>query len=80
VDFVTKEDVVLALSSPLGIMVGIITMAMALPLTGAGLLAKLTYVCLEMGRIYGCITADDYLQGNSLGNQSMENIIENVVP
>ena len=42
VDFIAKEDVVLALGSPLGIMVGIIPRAMALTLTGAGLLTKLT--------------------------------------
>ena len=42
VDLVAKEDVVLALSSPLSIIVGINPRAMALPLTWAGLLAKLT--------------------------------------
>jgi len=42
VDFVAEEDIVLALSSPLGIMVGIIPRAVALPFTGAGLLTKLT--------------------------------------
>ena len=42
VDLVAEENVVLALSSPLGIMIGINPRAMALPLTGAGLLAKLT--------------------------------------
>ncbi len=52
---------------------------MALPLTGAGLLTKLTWADPEMGWIYGGITTDDYLQDNSLSNQVMENLIENIL-
>jgi hypothetical protein len=39
-DFIAEEEIVLALGSPLSIMVGVLPWAMALPLTGAGLLTK----------------------------------------
>ena len=79
VDLVAEEDVVLALSSPLSIMVGINPRAMALPLTGAGLLAKAVGVGLQVSGIDGGIAAKDYLQCYCLCDKLVETFVENVV-
>ena len=79
VDCVAKEDVVLTLSSPLGIMVGIIPRAMALTFTGAGLLTEAAGVSPQVSRIDGGIATKDYLQRYRLGNKLVEAFVENVL-
>lgn len=77
-NLIAKEKIVLALGSPLGIGVGIAFRTIAFPFAGAGLMAEFTGISPDMGRIYGRVATFDYLQDDSLGNQVMKNIIENV--
>jgi hypothetical protein len=77
-DFIAKEKIVLALGSPLSIGVRVASWAIALSFAGAGLMAKFTGISPDMSRIYSGVATFDYLQDNSLGNQLVENLIENV--
>jgi hypothetical protein len=77
--FVAKEKVVLALGSPLSIGVRVASWAITLSFAGAGLMAKFTGISPEVCGIYGSTTTLDYLQDYSLGNQLMQDFIENLL-
>jgi len=66
VDFVAEEDIVPALSSPAGISVRVISVMVALPLTGAGLLTKFVGMGPKMSGIYGGDTGRLFQEGGWL--------------
>jgi hypothetical protein len=78
-DFIAKEKIVLALGSPLSIGVRVASWAITLSFAGAGLMAKFTGISPDVSRIYSGVATFDYLQDNSLGNQLVENFIENLL-
>jgi hypothetical protein len=68
-DFIAKEDIVLVLVSPAGIMVGIFPGMRAFPLALATLLTKFTGISPKVSGIYSRIAAVNYFKGYNLGNQ-----------
>jgi hypothetical protein len=78
-DFVAKEKVVLALGSPLSIGIRIASGTITFTLTGAGLFTEAIGISPEVCGIYGSTTTLDYLQDYSLGNQLMQDFIENLL-
>jgi hypothetical protein len=69
VHLVAEEDVFLILVAPPGIAVRVVSGAVALPFTGAGLLAEAVGISPEVSGIDGGIATLDYLQGYGLGNK-----------
>ena len=61
VDFIAKEEIVLALGSPLGIGVRVASGTITFPLTLAGLLTELIRISPEVSGIYSGIAAQYYL-------------------
>ena len=78
-DFVAKEGIVLALGSPLCISIRVTSGTITFTLTGAGLMAEFTCISPDVCGIYSGITTLDYLQDYSLGNQLVQDFIENLL-
>jgi len=75
-DFIAKEDVILALIAPTGIRVRVILGMLASLLAVTSLLTKFTGISPKVSGIYSRITTLDYLKGYSLGNQPMKDFVE----
>jgi hypothetical protein len=77
-DLVAKESIFLALVSPGGILIGIGPGTATPPLAGTGLFARLVGIGPKMGGIDGSVASQDDLQGYSLGDQLMQDFVEEV--
>jgi len=77
-DLVAKESIFLALVPPGGILIGIGPGTATPSLAGTGLFARLVGVGPKMGGIDGSVASQDDLQGYSLGDQLMQDFVEEV--
>jgi hypothetical protein len=78
-DFVTKEKVVLALSSPLSISIGEAAGTSTLSFALTSFKTELIGVSPDMSRVDSRIPTLDYSEHNGLSNQVMENLIEDII-